>query len=102
MSAQVRSMLSDACHGAFGCGSDAGSARVAQLVGELGDPAGHPVDASLALLDMTPYGRRKAWQDDPEGRPVPQWMRVGATPEHSLGRGQCWMIRSSAPAGSRI
>jgi predicted dithiol-disulfide oxidoreductase (DUF899 family) len=66
---------------------------------------------SFALLDMTPYGRREAWQDTPEGwpagdqpcwywrsdadgnptwgptsRPVPQWTRPGATPEQTLGR----------------
>jgi len=28
-----------------------------------------PVNGSLALLDMTPYGRREAWQDDPDGWP---------------------------------
>jgi len=62
------------------------------------------VNAALGLLDMTPYGRREAWQDDPAGwpqghgagwfwrtdadgeatwgptsRPVPQWTRPGAT-----------------------
>jgi predicted dithiol-disulfide oxidoreductase (DUF899 family) len=66
---------------------------------------------SFALLDMTPYGRGEAWQDNPEGwpaggsacwywradadgnstwgptsRPVPQWTRPGATPEDTLGR----------------
>lgn len=70
-----------------------------------------PADASFALLDMTPYGRGEAWQANPEGwpeghhpcwywrtdgdgnptfggtsRPVPQWTRPGATPEHTLGR----------------
>jgi len=64
-----------------------------------------------ALLDMTPYGRRETWQDNPEGwpegghacwywrsdadgnathgptsRPVPQWTRPGAGPVTSLGR----------------
>ena len=63
-----------------------------------------------ALLDMTPYGRGEAWQDNPEGwpegrnacwywradsegqpgwdttRPVPQWTRPGATPVTTLGR----------------
>nr|WP_221374164.1 DUF899 domain-containing protein [Actinoplanes polyasparticus] len=68
-------------------------------------------NGSFALLDMTPYGRREAWQDNPEGwpeghqpcwywrsdadgnatgdetsRPVPQWTRPGATPEKTLGR----------------
>jgi predicted dithiol-disulfide oxidoreductase (DUF899 family) len=66
---------------------------------------------SFALLDMTPYGRGEAWQDDPEGwpegrqacwywrsdadgqatwgptsRPVPQWTRPGAGPVETLGR----------------
>jgi predicted dithiol-disulfide oxidoreductase (DUF899 family) len=70
-----------------------------------------PVNGSLRLLDMTPYGRREAWEDNPEGwpegrspcwfwrsdadgvatwgptsRPVPQWTRPGATPVESLGR----------------
>jgi predicted dithiol-disulfide oxidoreductase (DUF899 family) len=65
----------------------------------------------FALLDLTPYGRREAWQDVPDGwpqgrepcwywrtdadgnatwgptgRPVPQWTRPGATPVQSLGR----------------
>lgn len=65
----------------------------------------------FALLDLTPYGRREAWQDTPDGwpeghdpgwfwrsdadgvptwgptsRPVPQWTRPGATPVQSLGR----------------
>jgi predicted dithiol-disulfide oxidoreductase (DUF899 family) len=70
-----------------------------------------PVNGSFALLDMTPYGRREAWQDNPTGwpeghqacwywrsdaegfatwgptsRPVPQWARPGATPVQTLGR----------------
>ena len=65
----------------------------------------------FALLDLTPYGRREAWEDDPDGwpegreacwywrsdadgnptwgetgRPVPQWTRPGATPVETLGR----------------
>ena len=68
-------------------------------------------DPTLALLDLTPYGRREAWQDTPEGwpegsdacwywrtdaegtptwgptgRPVPQWTRPGASPQTTLGR----------------
>lgn len=68
-------------------------------------------DPTLALLDITPYGRREAWQDTPEGwpegnqacwywrtdvdgaptwgptgRPVPQWTRPGATAQSTLGR----------------
>jgi predicted dithiol-disulfide oxidoreductase (DUF899 family) len=70
-----------------------------------------PVDWSMGLLDMTPYGRGEAWEDKPEGwpegdhscwywrsdadgnatwgptsRPVPQWTRPGATPVETLGR----------------
>jgi predicted dithiol-disulfide oxidoreductase (DUF899 family) len=66
---------------------------------------------SLGLLDMTPYGRGEAWEDNPEGwpegnqacwywrsdadgtadwgptsRPVPQWTRPSATPAETLGR----------------
>lgn len=68
---------------------------------------------TFALLDMTPYGRREAWQDNPEdrpagnppcwywrtdadgnatwgetSRPVPQWTRPGAGPVQTLGRGE--------------
>ncbi|GHF33637.1 putative dithiol-disulfide oxidoreductase (DUF899 family) [Amycolatopsis bartoniae] len=68
-------------------------------------------NGSFALLDMTVYGRREAWQDTPEGwpeghhpcwywrtdadgnatwgptgRPVPQWTRPGVTPADTLGR----------------
>jgi predicted dithiol-disulfide oxidoreductase (DUF899 family) len=70
-----------------------------------------PIDGSFGLLDMTPYGRGEAWEDNPEGwpagrspcwywrsdadgnatwgptsRPVPQWTRPGATPVETLGR----------------
>ena len=66
---------------------------------------------SMSLLDMTPYGRREAWESNPEGwpegghacwywrsdadgnptggetsRPVPQWTRPGATAVETLGR----------------
>jgi predicted dithiol-disulfide oxidoreductase (DUF899 family) len=65
---------------------------------------------SFALLDMTPYGRGEAWQDNPDGwpegrgacwywrrdasggsdwdrsRPSPQWTRPGAAPVQELGR----------------
>ena len=30
-----------------------------------------PVNGSLGMLDMTPYGRREGWQEDPEGWPAP-------------------------------
>jgi Bacterial protein of unknown function (DUF899) len=70
-----------------------------------------PVMGAFSLLDMTPYGRREAWHDNPErwpegtaragtgartqtgtppwgptSRPVPQWTRPGATPVQTLGR----------------
>ncbi len=70
-----------------------------------------PINGSLGLLDMTPYGRGEAWEDNPEAgprgaaragpgartrtgtppggptsRPVPQWTRPGATPVETLGR----------------
>jgi predicted dithiol-disulfide oxidoreductase (DUF899 family) len=70
-----------------------------------------PANGSFRLLDMTPYGRREAWEDHPAGRPaghdacwywrsdadgtptwgptsrpVPQWTRPGATPVQTLGR----------------
>jgi predicted dithiol-disulfide oxidoreductase (DUF899 family) len=70
------------------------------------------VNGSMGLLDMTPYGRGEAWEDNPPGwlddphapcwywrsdadgsatwgptsRPVPQWTRPGATPVETLGR----------------
>ena len=72
-----------------------------------------PVNGSMGLLDMTPYGRGEAWEDKPEGwpsgqnscwywrqdadgvadwgptgRPTPQWSRPGATPVETLGRGE--------------
>ncbi len=36
-----------------------------------------PVNGSLSLLDMTPYGRREAWEDNPEGSPVETLGRHG-------------------------
>lgn len=69
--------------------------------------------ANFALLDMTPYGRRESWEQNPAGwpeghgacwhwrrnfegvtgwavdtRPTPQWTRPGAGPVSSLGRQQ--------------
>ncbi|MGN2635094.1 DUF899 family protein [Nocardia takedensis] len=66
---------------------------------------------ALGLLDLTPYGRGEAWEDNPDGwpegdvscwywrtdadgnatwgptgRPTPQWTRPDATPETTLGR----------------
>jgi len=75
------------------------------------DRGTEPADGIFALLDMTPYGRGEAWEDNPVGwpegrnpgsfwrtdadgnrtggptsRPAPQWTRPGATPEQTLGR----------------
>ena len=53
-----------------------------------------PVNGSLGLLDMTPYGRGEAWEDNPEGWPV-----IGDVGEGhpSEGRGlACWYWRSDA------
>jgi len=52
-----------------------------------------PAAGSFALLDMTPYGRGEAWEDNPEGWPV-----IGDVLEgHPSGRGQaCWYWRSDA------
>ena len=71
-----------------------------------------PVNGSMGLLDMTPYGRGEAWRTSPragpraavllvlagglrrrrdlgaDGRPTPQWSRPGATPAETLGRGE--------------
>jgi predicted dithiol-disulfide oxidoreductase (DUF899 family) len=52
-----------------------------------------PVASSFALLDMTPYGRGEAWQDNPEGWPVLGQVTEG----HPSARGQsCWYWRSDA------
>jgi predicted dithiol-disulfide oxidoreductase (DUF899 family) len=52
-----------------------------------------PADGSLGLLDMTPYGRREAWQDDPAG--WPEAPDVGA-PVGGHGAPICWYWRSGA------
>ncbi|MER7684429.1 DUF899 domain-containing protein [Streptomyces sp. NPDC097610] len=52
-----------------------------------------PVNGSLALLDMTPYGRGETWEDHPEGRPVIGDVREG---HPSGGRQACWYWRSDA------
>ena len=52
-----------------------------------------PADGSLGLLDMTPYGRREGWQDNPAGWPdVPN---VGA-PVGGHGEPICWYWRGDA------
>jgi hypothetical protein len=51
-----------------------------------------PLDGTLGLLDMTPYGRREAWEDNPEGWPeAPQ---VGA-PVGGHGEPICWYWRAN-------
>ena len=52
-----------------------------------------PINGSLGLLDMTPYGRGEAWEDTPEGRPVIGEVREGYP---SVGRQACWYWRSNA------
>lgn len=51
------------------------------------------VNASLGLLDMTPYGRGEAWEDNPEGWPVIGDVREG---HPSVARQSCWSWRSDA------
>lgn len=52
-----------------------------------------PVNSSLSLLDMTPYGRGEAWEDHPEGRTGTGDVREGYPP---VGRPACWYWRSDA------
>ena len=47
-----------------------------------------PANGSLGLLDMTPYGRGEAWEDNPEGWPVIGDVREGTRP------------RAARPAGT--
>ena len=52
-----------------------------------------PVNGSLGLLDMTPYGRREGWEDNPEGWPeAPQ----ADSPVGGHGSPICWYWRSDA------
>lgn len=52
-----------------------------------------PADTTLGLLDMTPYGRREAWEDDPEGWPeAPQ----ADAPVGGHGAPICWYWRTDA------
>jgi predicted dithiol-disulfide oxidoreductase (DUF899 family) len=52
-----------------------------------------PTNPAFALLDMTPYGRGEAWQDNPEGWPV-----LGDVDEGhpATGRQACWYWRTDA------
>src|SRR3977135_2932362 len=50
-----------------------------------------PADSSLGLLDMTPYGRREAWEDNPEGWPeAPQ----AGSPGGGDGSPPSWLLRA--------
>jgi hypothetical protein len=52
-----------------------------------------PVNGSLGLLDMTPYGRREGWEDSPEGWPeAPQ----AGSPVGGHGLPTCWYWRTDA------
>ena len=52
-----------------------------------------PVNGSLGLLDMTTYGRREAWESNPEGWPeAPQ----AGSPVGGHGSPICWYWRSDA------
>jgi predicted dithiol-disulfide oxidoreductase (DUF899 family) len=52
-----------------------------------------PASGSFGLLDMTPYGRREAWQDYPEGWPeAPQ----AGSPVGGHGSQTWWYWRSEA------
>ena len=60
-----------------------------------------PVNGSLGLLDMTPYGRREAWEDNPEGwpeAPRPARRSVG-TARRSAGTGA--RTPTGTPPGAR-
>jgi predicted dithiol-disulfide oxidoreductase (DUF899 family) len=50
-------------------------------------------NGSLGVLDMTPYGRGEAWEDNPEGWPVIGHVREG---HPSVGGQSCWYWRSDA------
>ncbi len=53
-----------------------------------------PVNGSLGLLDMTPYGRREAWEDNPQGWPAaPQ---AADSPVGGHGSPIGWFWRSDA------
>lgn len=52
-----------------------------------------PINGSFGLLDMTPYGRGEAWEDNPKDWPV-----IGHVAEGSPGEGgqACWYWRCDA------
>jgi predicted dithiol-disulfide oxidoreductase (DUF899 family) len=52
-----------------------------------------PSDTTLGLLDMTPYGRREAWEDNPEGWPEAPQIE---SPVGGHGSQTCWYWRTDA------
>ncbi len=56
-----------------------------------------PVNGSMGLLDMTPYGRGEAWEDNPEGWPV-----IGEVSEgHPSVGGQALLVLAFGRRGRR-
>ena len=52
-----------------------------------------PADTTLGLLDMTPYGRREWWEDNPDGWPeAPD----AGSPAGGHGAPICWYWRTDA------
>lgn len=52
-----------------------------------------PADTTLGLLDMTPYGRREGWEDNPAGWPeAPD----AGSPAGGHGKPICWYWRTDA------
>ena len=51
-----------------------------------------PADGALGLLDMTPYGRREGWEENPDGWPAGS--EVGGIGGH--GTPICWYWRTDA------
>jgi predicted dithiol-disulfide oxidoreductase (DUF899 family) len=50
------------------------------------------VNGLLGLLDMTPYGRREAWEDNPDGWPEGRTFQ----PDGGRPNGSCWYWRTDA------
>src|SRR6185436_21099388 len=60
------------------------------LASSKGGARAAPPPGSLGLLDMTPYGRREAWEDNPEGWPeAPD----AGSPVGGHGAPICWYWR---------
>jgi hypothetical protein len=60
-----------------------------------------PVNGSLGLLDMTPYGRGEAWEDNPEGWPVIGDVREGHRPRAARPAGTGARTPTASPPGAR-